>query len=76
MTEGREGRRIFTLVILYCIMIGVTHGYVMDRNNCYLNPPQYGDACSAGPLFAATFWPAYWVYHSGTLLFEPSNTDN
>jgi len=68
-----QNRRIFTLVILYCIMIGVTHGYVMDRNDCYINPAQFGDACSTEPMFKATFWPLYWIYHSGTLLFEPNN---
>ncbi len=67
-----EGRRIIVLIFLYCIMTGVTHGYVMDRNDCYIHY-QRGDACNAGPLFAATLWPLYWVYHSGTLLFEPNN---
>ena len=70
-----EGRRIAILMIVYCIMIGVTHGYVMDRNDCYRNPSQY-DTCNAGPIFAATFWPLYWIYHSGALLFEPRNTNN
>lgn len=71
----RERGRIIVLIFLYCIMTGITHGYVLDRNDCYINPSQY-DECDIGPLFAATVWPLYWIYHSGTLLFEPSNTDN
>ncbi|KKM69581.1 hypothetical protein LCGC14_1449310 [marine sediment metagenome] len=60
---------------LYCAMVAFTHGYVMDRNDCYINPPEYGSACSEEPMAKATIWPVYWIYHSGTLLFEPINTD-
>jgi len=69
-------RLLVICVLLYCMMTAITHGYVMDRNDCYINPSQFGEVCDAGPIFAATFWPVYWIYHSGTLLFEPSNTDN
>lgn len=62
-------------VILYCVMIAITHGYVMDRNDCYVNPSKY-TICSEEPMAKATIWPLYWVYHAGTLLFEPSNTDD
>jgi len=73
----KERRRIIALTILYCIMIAITHGYVMDRSDCYINPPKYNRMiCNGGPALKATIWPVYWVYHAGTLLFEPSNTDN
>lgn len=64
-------------VLLYCVMVAVTHGYVMDRNDCYINSSEYYKTdCSEEPMAKATIWPLYWIYHSGTLLFEPSNTDN
>lgn len=70
-----EGRIIIALIFLYCAMTAFTHGYVMDRNNCYINPSEYADRCSEEPMAKATIWPLYWIYHSGTLLFEPDNTD-
>lgn len=62
--------------VIYCFIVAFTYGYVLERNNCYpLDPTSFSDECSAEPFFKATIWPIYWIYHSGTLLFEPTNMD-
>ena len=66
---------LFGIAFFYCVMVSFTHGYVMDRNDCYINPPEYGDTCSMEPVMKAIVWPAYLVFHSGTLMFEPKNMD-
>lgn len=71
----RDYQIAWTVILFYCAMIALTHGYVYERNDCYINPPEYGDDCGAEPMAKATIWPLYWVYHSGTLIFEPTNMD-
>ena len=57
-------------VAAYCFMISVTFGYIQNYKGCL----DYGRNCSVDTTFGiglgATLWPAYWLYHSGTLMFK------
>ena len=66
--------KIMCSILVYCLMVSFTHGYVSNRNNCYDGRNQ-GSACNFEPFMQATFWPAYWTYHTGTLMFEPKKLD-
>lgn len=63
-------KKILIAVVFYCVMISVTFGYVQKNNGCYTPDPAF-TTCSTDPFFSATFWPFYWIYRSGTLLFAP-----
>lgn len=56
------------LIVIYLIGVSLTHGYAQHEYKCFVNV----NGCAAVTWGAATFWPAYWVYHSGTLMFRPA----
>lgn len=60
------------LVAFYMVGISLTYGYMKQDVGCYTdNVVGTGFMCDLGNAAVSLAWPSYWLFHSGSLLFEP-----
>jgi len=63
--------KITIIAIAYVLMISVTYGYSQRLWSCH--ETSYERACYTDAGGAGIVWPVFWVFHVGTLMFEPDD---